>query len=87
MEKLNIFCGRCNGIVPFSITVDGNGEWIADCDTCDHVLKWPSDVKLAAAIAEHNEANTPSVQVADDGSVILSKDQEKQLAAAVKAHA
>lgn len=70
----------------FSVTVDGNGEWVADCDDCEHIIKWPAGVKLAAAIEEHNLANTQSVQVSDDGTPILTKDQAKQLEAALKAH-
>ena len=87
MSTLNIFCARCNSMKPFEVTVDPSGEYVADCQDCDHIIKWPGDCKLADEISRHNEANVERVLVdPETGLPRPSKSQIKQIEKALEVH-
>lgn len=79
MPNTTAFCARCNESKDSTVTVDPNGEYLVVCGDCAHTIKFPADCNLREAIDLHNEHNVTRTLVNEDGSIILTQEQQAQL--------
>ena len=71
-----IFCAKCQTVTEHKVSVDGNGEFLFECQTadCGRFIKLPADFPgetIEDYMTAHQEANTGQVSI---------EDQEKKLA-------
>jgi hypothetical protein len=74
-----LFCSRANKTEVFTVSIDEFGEYLAQCTSCDHFLKFPSDADLQALVVAHNDDNQHSVMASGDGTIIPDAAQQAQL--------
>jgi hypothetical protein len=64
----DIFCAKCQTVTPHKGSVDGNGEFVFECQTkdCDRFIKFAAGIKkstLQDLLTSHQEANQGQVSV------------------------